>query len=184
MDIQNIVFNQSCFIITFFQLSACTFVQTFYKFDWKLTGKSFWTNPKTTQFLIKNDKALAHHWYFLNLSSYKLFYEKFWYSRHHKSTLGISCFQFWLKIYIFEISISFSLSLILPCFSCHLSAGFILIFKTQLQSSTLGKKNEILSTSSLIQPSYTIRAANVLKLFRPENFPKAEYFPTKRIISL
>ena len=41
-----------------------------------------------------------------------------------------------------------------------------------------------LSTSSLIRPSYTIRATIFEKVFQPENFLKTEYFPTKRIISL
>ena len=39
-------------------------------------------------------------------------------------------------------------------------------------------------TSSLILPSDTIRATIFEKVFRPEKFPKTEYFPTKRIISL
>ena len=39
-----------------------------------------------------------------------------------------------------------------------------------------------LSTSSLIWPSYTIRATIFEKFYRPEKFPKTEYFPTKRII--
>ena len=41
-----------------------------------------------------------------------------------------------------------------------------------------------LSTSSLIWPSYTIRATIFEKVFWPENFPKTEYFNNKRIISL
>ena len=42
----------------------------------------------------------------------------------------------------------------------------------------------ILSTSSLIRPSYTIRATIFEKVFRPKKFPKTEHFLTKRIISL
>ena len=41
-----------------------------------------------------------------------------------------------------------------------------------------------LSTSSLIRPSYTIRATIFEKVFWPEKFPKTKYFPTKRIKSL
>ena len=41
-----------------------------------------------------------------------------------------------------------------------------------------------LSTSSLIQPFYTIRATIFEKVFQPENFPQTEYFHTKRIIRL
>ena len=41
-----------------------------------------------------------------------------------------------------------------------------------------------LSTSSLILPSYTIRAAIFGEVFQPKKFPKSEYFATKRIISL
>ena len=42
----------------------------------------------------------------------------------------------------------------------------------------------ILSTLNLIGPSYTIRATIFEKVFWPEKFPKTEYFPSKRIISL
>ena len=41
-----------------------------------------------------------------------------------------------------------------------------------------------LSTSSLIWPSYTMRATILEKVFQPEKFLKTEHFPTKRIISL
>ena len=41
-----------------------------------------------------------------------------------------------------------------------------------------------MSTSSLIRPSYTMRATIFERVFRPEKLPKMEYFPTKRIISL
>ena len=41
-----------------------------------------------------------------------------------------------------------------------------------------------LLTLSLIRPSYTIRATIFEKAFRLEKFPKTEYFPTMRIISL
>ena len=36
-------------------------------------------------------------------------------------------------------------------------------------------------TSSLIHPSYTIRATISEKVFLPEKFHKTEYFPTKRM---
>ena len=52
----------------------------------------------------------------------------------------------------------------------------------QDHSFDLAKTN--LSNSSLIRPSYTIRATILKKVFRPEKFPTTEYFPTKRIISL
>ena len=42
----------------------------------------------------------------------------------------------------------------------------------------------ILSTLNLIRPSYTIKATIFEKVFRPENFSKTDFFPTKRIISL
>ena len=41
-----------------------------------------------------------------------------------------------------------------------------------------------LVTSSLIWPSYTTRATIFEKVFQPEKFPKTEYFPIKRMISL
>ena len=41
-----------------------------------------------------------------------------------------------------------------------------------------------LSTSNLIRPSYTIRATISEKVFWPKTFPKTEYFPTKRKISV
>ena len=41
-----------------------------------------------------------------------------------------------------------------------------------------------LSTSSLIRPSYTIGATIFENMFWLEKFPKTEYFPTRRIISL
>ena len=45
-------------------------------------------------------------------------------------------------------------------------------------------KENHLSTSSLIRPSYTIRATIFQKVFRPEKFHKTEYCPIKRIIPL
>ena len=47
-----------------------------------------------------------------------------------------------------------------------------------------GGLKHLLSTSSLIQPSYPLRATIFEKVFWPEKFPKTEYFPTRRIISL
>ena len=59
------------------------------------------------------------------------------------------------------------------------SANF---FSHGFPTKIVGKK--ILSTSSLIWPSYTKRATIFEKVLGPKKFPKTEYFHTISIISL
>ena len=56
------------------------------------------------------------------------------------------------------------------------------MFIAQLNLGLFDVMKNVLSTSSLIWPSYKIRATIFEKVFRPEIFLKTEYFPTKRIM--
>ena len=51
-------------------------------------------------------------------------------------------------------------------------------------STIVKTSKKTFSTSSLIRLSFTIRATIFGKVFQPDKFPKIEYFPTKRTISL
>ena len=57
--------------------------------------------------------------------------------------------------------------------------SLLLLANIRLTFGLLARQN-ILLTSSLIGPPYTIRATIFEKVFPPEKFPKTEYFPNKR----
>ena len=65
--------------------------------------------------------------------------------------------------------------------SVHELATFVVNFDQHLGSAHSNCWLKFpLSTSSLIWPSYTLRATIIEKVFRLESFTKSEYFPTKR----